>query len=219
VRNALVKDMVRLKQRIKSMLYYYGIEYPVAFQKGKTHWSKKFLTWLKEIELQYPSGTSAFSLLLREAEQQRALLLDATKQIKALSESPLYSKNMKLITSVPGIGLITGILFLTEIETIDRFENENKLAGLVGIVPNCSSSGEKENIGEMTSRGHSFMRKSLIESAWVAARIDPALSLAYHNYCQRMEPNKAIVRIARKLINRIYWVLKNEKMYEKGIVK
>ncbi len=126
---------------------------------------------------------------------------------------------MELITSVPGVGLITGILFLAEIENIKRFENSDKFAGLVGIVPNCSSSGETENVGEITTRGHSYLRKYLIESAWVAARIDPALSLAYHNYCKRMEPNKAIIRIARKLLNRIYSVLKHEKMYEKGIVK
>jgi transposase len=44
VRCTLVQDMVRLKQRIKSMLYFYGIEYPIEFQNSSTHWSKKFLT-------------------------------------------------------------------------------------------------------------------------------------------------------------------------------
>lgn len=219
VRSTIVKDMVRIKQRIKSMLYFYGIEYPDEFEKGSTHWSKKFINWLKEIQLQYTTGTTALGLLINEAELQRTLLLEATRKIKALSVSEIYAKNMGLITSAPGIGLITGMLFLTEIEDINRFENCDKLAGLVGIVPNCSSSGAKENVGEITPRGHSFLRKGLIESAWVAVRIDPALSLAYHAYCKRMEPNKAIIRIARKLLNRIYFVLKNKKKYEKGVVK
>lgn len=219
VRNSIVKDLVRIKQRIKSMLYFHGIEYPPEFQGGSGHWSKKFLNWLKGIQLQHPTGTAALGLFIKEAEQQRALLLEATKQIKALSISDSYAKNMELITSTPGIGLITGILFLTEIESISRFENTDKFAGLVGLVPNCNSSGANERIGEITPRGHSHLRKSLIESAWIAARIDPALTLAYHNYCKRMEPNKAIVRIARKLLNRIHSVLKNEKMYEKCIVK
>lgn len=219
VRSIIVKDMARLKQRIKSMLYFYGIEYPDEFQKSSTHWSKKFVNWLKEIQLQYPTGTAALSLLIREAELQRTLLLEATKKMRILSKTEPYIKSMELMTSVPGIGLITGLQYLTEIEDINRFENSDKLAGLVGIVPNCSSSGEKENNGEMTSRGHSFLRKSLVESAWVAVRIDPALSLAYSNYCKRMEPNKAIIRIARKLLNRIYSVLKHQKRYETGIVK
>lgn len=218
IRSAIVKDMVRIKQRIKSMLYFYGIEYPVEFQNSNTHWSKKFLKWLKEIELRYPTGTAALGLLINEAELQRKLLLEATTKIRVLSKTEQYSKNMELITSVPGIGLITGMEFLTEIENINRFENSDKLAGLVGIVPNCSKSGEIEKDGEMTPRGHSFLRKGLIESSWIAVRVDPALSLAYYNYCKRMEPNKAIVRIARKLLNRIYSVLKHQKKYVTGIV-
>ena len=50
---------------------------------------------------------------------------------------------------------------------------------------------------------------AIIESAWVAARIDPALSLAYNELCKRMKSTKAIVRIAKKLLNRVKYVLKN----------
>jgi len=219
VRSTIVRDMVRLKQRIKATLYYYGIEYPVEFQKSSTHWSKRFLNWLKEIQLQSPTVTDALGFLIKEAELQRALLLETTKKMKILSKTETYAKNMELITSVPGIGVVTGMLYLAEVEDINRFENIDKLAGLVGIVPNCHSSGPNEKNGEITPRGHSFLREALVESSWVAARIDPALSLAYYDYCKRMEPNKAIIRIARKLLNRIYSVLKHQKLYERGIVK
>ncbi len=64
-------------------------------------------------------------------------------------------------------------------------------------------------IGDITPRGHSVLRGAIIESAWMAARIDPALNKSYHEYCSRMEPNKAIIRIARKLLSRIRFVLKN----------
>jgi len=126
---------------------------------------------------------------------------------------------MELIRSVPGIGLVTGMLFLSEIETIKRFENNDKFAGMIGIVPDCHSSGDNEQIGEITHRRHVHLRSGLIESSWISVRIDPALSKAFSDYCKRMEPNKAIVRIARKLSNRIYFVLKNEKKYETKIVK
>ena len=219
VRFTIVKDMTRQKQRIKSLLYLYGIEYPDEFQNTNTHWSKRFINWLKTVQLQYTTGTDALNLLIKEAEQQRLILLEATQKIRALSKTERYSKNMMLITSIPGIGLITGIMLLAEIEDIKRFENSDKLAGLIGIVPDCHSSGPSEKKGEMTKRGQYFMRKGIIECSWVAATRDPALSLAYYEYCKRMEPNKAITRIARKLINRIFSVLKNEKKYEFGIVK
>jgi transposase len=108
---------------------------------------------------------------------------------------------------------------LTEIETIDRFATFDQLCGFVGLVPSTKSSGEKESVGDLTPRGHCVLRSALIESAWVAARIDPALNKSYHEYCHRMEPNKAIIRIARKLLSRIRFVLKNNLPYEYSVVK
>jgi len=219
VRSGLVKDLSRLKNRLKSMLYFYGIEFPQDFQKSTTHWSKRFMVWLKTIQLKSHSGNMALAMLIKEAEQLRVLLLEVNKELKALSITEKYAKNMELIRSVPGFGLITGMLFMSEIETIKRFENNNKFAGMIGIVPDCHSSGANEQIGEISPRRHIHLRSGLIESSWIAVRIDPALSRAFSEYCKRMEANKAIIRIARKLSNRIYFVLKNEKKYETRIVK
>ena len=69
--------------------------------------------------------------------------------------------------------------------------------------------------GNITFRSNHHLRAMLVESAWVAARQDPALMRAYHEYCKRMEPNKAIIRITRKLVNRIQFVLKNQQSYKK----
>ncbi len=53
----------------------------------------------------------------------------------------------------------------------------------------------------------------------VRSRIDPALTLAYNNYLVRLTKQEAIVRIAKKLLNRIYYVLNNEKEYVCSVVK
>jgi transposase len=219
VRSSIVKDLSRMKNRLKSMLYFYGIEFPEEFQKSTTHWSKRFMVWLKTIQLKSHSGNMALALSIKEAEQLRTLLLEVNKELKALSIAEKYAKKMEFIRSVPGFGLVAGMLFLSEIENINRFENNNKFAGMIGIVPDCHSSGDNEQIGAISPRRHIHLRRVLIESSWIAVRIDPALSRAFSEYCKRMEPNKAIIRIARKLSNRIYFVLKNEKKYETRIVK
>lgn len=218
VRSSIVKDMTRIKQRIKSMLYFYGIEFPKEFEKGNSHWSKRFIIWLKSIQLQYATGTDSLQLWIKEAEQQRLILLEATKKIKVLSQSERYARNIELIRSIPGIGLITGMILLVEIEDITRFKNSDKLAGFIGLIPTCHSSGERENKGEITPRKHNSMRKTLVESSWIAAGKEPALSLSFSKYCKRMEPNKAITRIARKLVNRIFFVLTTQQKYEHKIV-
>ena len=115
MRATLVKDMTRFKQRIKSFLYFYGINYPPQFQKSGTHWSKRFMKWLEEeVSLQHDSGTQALKILVQEAEQQRKLLLEVLKKIRLLSRSEKYAKNITLLRTIPGIGPITAITFLVE---------------------------------------------------------------------------------------------------------
>ncbi len=47
-RNTTVKEITRTKNRIKSFLNFYGIEMSDVFKHSNTHWSKKFINWLKE---------------------------------------------------------------------------------------------------------------------------------------------------------------------------
>ena len=218
-RGMVVKDMTRYKCRIKSFLYLHGIDFPEAFTKSQTHWSNRFNKWLDEIVLSEPSGKAALDILLVQSKHLRASVLHVTRQINALAKTDNYKKQQELLRTIPGIGLLTAMLILTEIETINRFSTTDKFCGFVGLVPSTNSSGEKQIVGEITPRGHSFLRTALIESAWVAARIDPELNRCFHVYCQRMEPNKAIIRIARKLISRIKSVLKNDRPYMCSVVK
>lgn len=220
IRASIVSDMVRFKQRIKSFLNFYGITYPEEFKKTHTHWSNQFMKWLREsVVLEYETDRQSLQLLLQQADHQRARLLEVTKKIKELSSSQKYEKNMKLLRSVPGIGLITAITLLTEIEDISRFPNSDHFAGFIGLVPNRHSSGESTQVGEMTFRGQTKLKKLLIESSWVAARLDPALLKCFNQYVIRMDKNKAIVKIARKVLNRIYFVLKNKMEYVPSVIK
>lgn len=220
VRASLVKDMSRFKQWIKSHLYFYGVRYPDEFEKSGTHWSKRFMKWLKEDVCQRENcGKQVLGVLIMEAEGQRKLLLEITRKTRSLSIEPKYNNRIRLLWTVPGIGLITSISLLTEIEDIARFKDTDHPAAYVGLVPNRHSSGEKDKEGEITFRGHHQLRSYLIESAWFAARLDPALSLCFNTYCWRMEPNRAIIKIACKLLNRIYFVLKNEKEYVLSVFK
>lgn len=218
-RSALVRDSTRNKNRIKSFLYFHGIKYPAKFENSRTHWSKRFINWLEAIELKEDSSKLTLSLLVSECIKLRGTINNVTRSIRKLSQTEAYVEQEKLIRSVSGIGPITAMTFLTEIESIKRFRNNEQLHSFVGIVPSTNSSGKNDKVGNITSRGHSILRTAIIESAWKAVVHDPALIKAYHDYCRRMEPNKAIVRIAKKLLNRISFVLKNNQPYRFSVVK
>jgi len=213
------KDLTRMKSRIKSLLNFYGIEHPEQFSSTSKHWSKRYTAWLRTISMEEESGRSVLQTLISEVEEMRKVQLDVTKEIRALSSKKSYSKDFELINGIPGIGTITGMCFLTEIEDINRFSSTDRLAAYVGLVPSCHNTGEKENNGSITSRAHKLMRDMIVESAWIATAKDPALHLAFCKLCKRMESNKAIIRIARKLLNRIYHTLKTKTVYVCGTVE
>lgn len=157
--------------------------------------------------------------LIQEVKHSRESLLKITKQIRTLSRTEAYRENVELLRSVPGIALLTAMIILTELETMDRFRNIDQLCRMIGLVPSTDSSGDDQKVGDITPRGHHILRSAIIESAWIAVRIDPVLMKCYHDYCKRMDPNQAIIRIAKKLLSRIRYVLKNKQPYVCAVVK
>jgi len=217
-RKTLTKEIARTKHRIKSQLYYFGMEIPAKFSE-KSYWSKSFTSWLQEIDLPTESARMTLNGHLEMAEMLRKKQLSTNKEIKKLSEKKIYKENYNLLLSVPGIGCLTAMIILTEIGDITRFKNLDKLCAFIGLVPMTNSTGENEKTGNITVRKNKMLRKALVESSWIAIRNDPALTLAYQKLIKRMEPQKAIIRIAKKLVNRMLYVLKNKKTYVQTIVK
>ena len=80
-------------------------------------------------------------------------------------------------------------------------------------------SGDRENVLGLTNRAGHQLREKLIEASWTAIRLDPAMTLAFNEYCKRMKKNKAIIKIAKKLLNRIRFVMKNQTEYVTAVVK
>jgi transposase len=216
-RGKIIGNQTRCRNRIKSFLAFYGIKFPETFNKPGSHWSARFMNWLKDLATE--SGNEALHLYLQEAQYLRRLLVDVNKKILNLSKSERYRENVKLLISVPGIATLNAMILLTEIGDIKRFGNLDRLCAYVGLVPNVYGSGDCEKVGDITKRGNKQLRHCLIESSWVTIRHDPALYLKYHELCRKMKGNKAIIRIARKLLNRIRYVLKNKKEYQKAIAK
>jgi len=218
-RETIVKDLKRSKHRIKSLLYFQGIQYPDRFYLNSTHWSKAFIKWLDGLTFVHESGKGGLNAHLEMVRQLRGLLLKVTRQIRELSRGPDYSQAAELLMGIPGIGMLTAMKILTELETIERFENFDSLCSYVGLVPSTNSSGENLVDSGITPRRNSRLRAALVESAWIAVRNDSALLASYQKLCRRMPGNRAIIRIAKKLLNRIVYVLRSKEKYEKSVVK
>ena len=106
---------------------------------------------------------------------------------------------------------------MTEIGDINRFPHIDHLSSFVGFVPRVRESGETTHTGGITFRCNSFLRTLLIEASWQAIRQDPALMQYYHRHLVNNKGHKVIIKVARKLLNRIRYVMKNRKPYETGV--
>lgn len=213
VRKTFIKELNSYKSRIKHLLYNNGVEYPERFTKSSTHWTRAFIKWLcEEVDLLSEDRVS-LDLLLEQVEYLRLSVLKATRKLRELSQMPYYKKNFDHLLSMPGIGHITAMTILTEISDINRFRNERAYTKFVGFVPDCHDSGDHKSKGEMTGRGNNRLRIAYIEAAWMAIRKDSTLCSAYLRYCQRMEKNEAIVRIARSLVHISLALVKNDMDY------
>lgn len=143
----------------------------------------------------------------------RSRLLLVNRQLREIGKQGELGRLISLLHGIPGIGLVVSMTFLTEMFDINRFRTLDQLCSYVGLVPTTNSSGDNEKTGKITPRSNKQLRNCLIEAAWRAAKQDPALALKYNELRKRMEPNEAIIRIAKKLLNRIRYVLKNEVEY------
>jgi len=217
MRSTLIKEITRYKNRIKAELSFFGINIPEQFQTTYGYWSNRFIQWLSELKLCRESGTASIGILIDHVSYLRQNLLQVNKKVRELSTQEPYREQVKWLISIHGIGLLTSMIILTEIYDIHRFSNQQKLCSYVGLTPSSHSSGDHQIHGEMVNRGNKYLKKAIVEAAWVAARRDPVLHQDFLSYCARMKKNKAIIRIAKKLLNRISFVLKNQVPYYDGL--
>jgi transposase len=216
-RQSMVRKQTRCKNQIKAILFFYGVVIPEEREMG--HWSRRFIQWIEQIRMERTSGDIALKAHLEELSHLRQLIASLNRAILRLARTEEYRSLVRLLKSVPGISTLTAMILLSELGEVTRFPSLDELSCYIGLIPDTQGSGEKEYVGGMTQRRHSQLRWLLIEASWVAVRKDPALLMAFQEYCKRMRKTKAIVKIARKLLNRIRYVLKNQAEYVPCVIE
>jgi transposase len=216
-RQSMVRKQTRCKNQIKGRLFFYGIHLPE--EMIWSHWSRRFIQWIERIRMERASGDIALRAHLEELSHLRQLIASLNRAILRLARTEEYRPLVRLLKTVPGISTLTAMILLTELGEVTRFPSLDELSCYVGLIPDTQGSGEKEYVGGITQRRHSQLRWLLIEASWVAVRKDPALLMAFQEYCKRMRKTKAIVKIARRLLNRIRYVLKNQAEYVPCVIE
>ena len=122
----------------------------------------------------------------------------------------------RLLTTIPGIGVYSALIILSEIGDITRFPCEEKLYAYAGVIPSVHQTGEHTYHGHITKQGSKHLRWILIEAVrmhliWTNKHmIETNISRFYHRLCKKKPRNVAAIAAGRKLLQIIYHMLKNE---------
>jgi transposase len=204
-RDTLVKLRTSLKNKVNNILSAHGINL-----------KKEALSSEKKLQEILAMKFEAMVKLELEViiEEIRSLNQRVAKLETAITDEGSKLKGHKNLTSIKGIGPLSGSILLSVIGDIHDFENEGKLAAYFGIVPRVSNSNETEHSGRITKRGSKLGRTALVQCALIAQRYSPYLKRYYEKIKARRGTGKAIIALARKLLGIIYRTLKNNWVFE-----
>src|SRR5512139_386098 len=110
-RRQIVEHRNDVARQIKSKLLFYGISSPFSARHG---WSQNYLEWLKGLELQGEALKVCFKSLIELYEYLTDQLTKMNQRVKELSQSAKYRERVRLLRTVPGIGVLIAMEILVE---------------------------------------------------------------------------------------------------------
>jgi transposase len=205
-RQSLVHLRTMTKNKIHSLLDRLGLQAP----QYTDLFGKSGRSYLEGLTLPSPYQ-KALDGYLALIDNLTVLIEQVDRELrKALKDDP----QVKLLTTIPGIGTILAHFILAEIGDINRFLSSAKLASYTGIIPSLHQSGKVTYLGSITKQGNKYLRWAFVEAAHVAIRKDLYLGFYYGKLRHKKGSHIAIVAIAHKLLTYTYQVLKKQEPYK-----
>ena len=131
---------------------------------------------------------------------------------------------MRLLMSLPGVGVILAAVLWLEIGTPKRFASAERLASYAGTTPRVHASGGVVRYGRLRPDVNRYLRWALVEAANSVA-VNQArcpqrhVSELYRRLKLRKGHAKAIGAVARHLAEAVYHVLQSNQPYQDRMVR
>lgn len=207
-RHKLVRDCVRMKNRIHNIMAKNNLSVPVSDLFGK-----QGLQFLSKAQL--PSyQRHQVDTYLKLYHQLKAHTDELTKQIR---QTAARDPRAQLLMTIPGVGPITAMFIAAEIEDIGRFKSYRHLSSYAGLVPRLDASADKQRMGRITKQGSPYLRTALVEAAQATTRTKSRLNIYFRKRIVRSGYQKAVVATAHKIIQYAYYILRDQKPYRDSI--
>ena len=131
-------------------------------------------------------------------------------------------ERVKLLQSVDGVGPITALAFVSEVDDPKRFEDSKDVAAYIGLTPTQYSSGEIQKQGGISKKGSKHTRSLLVEAATTLltrCKIWSKLKAWGLKLMKKIGKKKAIIAVARKLAVTMHRMMITGKSFERSSKK
>jgi transposase len=161
-------------------------------------------------------------LLLEQLEAVQEVIETLEQRIAELFQP---TEELQRLDTLPGVGLILGVVLMLEIGDIRRFACAERLASYAGTVPRVHSSGGKTHYGRTRPDVNPYLKWAYIEAANIVAVHPESLThrhvgQLYSRIRSRRGHRSAVGAVARHLAEATYWMLMKEQSYqERGITE
>jgi transposase len=203
---------VAIKNMIHAVLARNHIE-DKEFKELSDKFGKKGRQYLRSLKLK-GNDTKILNEYLDLLEVVEAKIKGAERLIRLTCQQ---DDICQLIKSIPGIGDILAVTIRYEIDDIDRFMSAGKLCSYAGLVPSTYSSGNRTYQGKITKQGNKWLRWAMVEAAQRAPMSEAWLKAVY-NRISKKGGKIARVAVARKLLEIVYRIWKEQRPYYKRSV-
>jgi len=155
---------------------------------------------------------------MRRRDDNLELLGWLTQHIDALDEqiaaAAAADPRARLLLTHPGVGPLTALATVLILGPIARFPDSQHVVSYVGLAPAINASADKRHLGKITKQGNALLRWVLGQAAPLATRADDDLRRRYFAILHRRGRPKAKVALARKLLVRLYVMLRDQIDYD-----
>jgi transposase len=209
-RNLLVRQTVRMKNRVSSLLMETGISY----NKEKLHQKKYFGQLLREQEAEMPESLPQ---LLKLSRTTIETLSSMDRQLlRMLQHDAVLAARVERLMTIPGVGPVVALTWALEMGEIHRFPSVKHAVSYCGLCGAEDSSAGKQQRTPISKQRNRHLQTVLIEAAKLAPRYHPELALVYEREKQRGNRNQATMAVARKLVAYLLAVDRQERVFEKA---
>jgi transposase len=206
-RRQLVETQTQIVNRMHSVAHRHHLQH----ERGK-RFNEKTTDWQKDKRL---SSLEQFQLEL-EMENLRYIqkqIERISQEVRRMCHQKPWAESMTYVMQLPGFGVITAMTVLSAIGDIQRFETPKHLASYSGLTPGLEQSGTKNRGKGITKEGRRELRWALVEAAQMAVKSDPFWKMRFQAMQKRMHRNQAIVAVARRLLELVWYVLTRRQPY------